>query len=67
MSDAFDPVLSAVLALSPEERVQLADHLLEKLQSGGAEIDPAELVDRIEVLRSGDPERLQELREVVRA
>jgi hypothetical protein len=68
MPNLNDPVLSAVLALSPEERVKLADHLLEKLQSAHAfEIDPDEVENRIEALRSGDPERLQELQSAVRA
>jgi hypothetical protein len=61
MSEMNDPILYAVLQLSPEERIKLADHLLEKLQAVGAEIDPAEVEDRIEAIRSGDPERLHEL------
>jgi hypothetical protein len=64
----IDPVLSAVLKLSPEERVKLADYLLERLQSAHAvEIDSGEVEDRIEALRSGDTERLHELQSAVRA
>jgi hypothetical protein len=67
MSNPHDPILSAFLALSPEERVKLADHLHEKLLSAGdAEIDPAEVENRIEALRCGDEERLREVRSVVR-
>jgi hypothetical protein len=68
MSESNDPLLAAVLALSPEERVKLADHLLERLQSAaGAEIDPADVEDRIDALRSGDEVRLREVRSLVRA
>jgi hypothetical protein len=68
MSEPNDPILHAVLALSPEERVKLADHLREKLLvAHDAEIDLADVEYRIDALRCGDEQRLRQVRSRVRA
>ncbi len=59
MSTPNDPVLIAVLSLSPEERSQLADRLLSSLHEETVEeIDPTEAEHRIEALRRGDADLL---------
>ncbi len=59
-----DPVLVAVLSLSPEDRSQLADRLLSSLHDETLnEIDSTEAEHRIEALRRGDAELLDDGRD----
>ncbi len=62
MSTHDDPILTAVLSLSSEERSKLADQLLSRLRiAPDGDVDPADAETRIEALRRGDSNLLADI------